>query len=126
MRRCCHTATVYIPIYNYIILLYIIIPIAIACACEVTAPPVMAHKHSSASPSAVSITYRPAVGGADEILRPTLVTTTGRSYRKLTDITFGKRAGDLEIRATETPEAPQKEVYVGNGSVPTACDDIMT
>ena len=84
----------------------------------------MAHKHSPASPSAISITYRPPVGGADEILRPMLVTTTGRSYRKLTDITFGKRAGDREKISAETPGASQ-EVYVGNDSAPTACCDIV-
>jgi len=38
--------------------------------------------------------------GAEEILRPTLVTVSGRCYRKLTETTFGKRkdAETLECR----------------------------
>lgn len=46
--------------------------------------------------------------GAEEILRPTLVTVSGRCYRKLTETTFGKRkdAETLECRG-------KKQLFTG-------------
>ena len=41
-----------------------------------------------------TVTYQYASGGVEEILRPTLVVSGGRSYRKLTDIEFGRRPED--------------------------------
>ena len=43
-----------------------------------------------ASDRSVRVWYEQS-GGTDEILRPTLVVVNGRSYRKLTETTFGKR-----------------------------------
>ena len=65
-----------------------------------------------AKKEASSISYRHASGGVDEILRPTLVTTGGRSYRKLMDVPFGRRAGDREERR-EPRGVVSQEVYVG-------------
>lgn len=66
---------------------------------------------SKKAPSS-SVSYRHGSGGVDEILRPTLVTTGGRSYRKLMDVQFGRRAGDREERR-EPREVAHQEVYVG-------------
>ena len=42
----------------------------------------------------IGISYRFASGGVEEILRPTIVVSNGRSYRKLTEIEFGRRPGE--------------------------------
>lgn len=48
------------------------------------------------SPAGASVSYQHSSGGVEEILRPTLVVSGGRSYRKLTDVEFGRRPGDRE------------------------------
>lgn len=42
------------------------------------------------------INYHHYSGGVEEILRPTLIISGGRSYRKLTDVQFGRRPGDRD------------------------------
>ena len=46
---------------------------------------------SRATDSPSTVSYQLASGGVEEILRPTLVVSGGRSYRKLTDLEFGRR-----------------------------------
>ena len=53
-----------------------------------------------------TVSYQHASGGVDEILRPTLIVSAGRSYRKLTDIEFGRRPED---RAREKERAGRRE-----------------
>ena len=43
--------------------------------------------------SGTAISYQYPTGGAEEVLRPTLVVSGGRSYRKLTDVEFGRPPG---------------------------------
>lgn len=62
--------------------------------------PAMAREEKSITGSVDGkISYQYASGGVEEILRPTLVVSGGRSYRKLTDIEFGKRPNDRKNRA---------------------------
>ena len=45
-----------------------------------------------------TINYHHYSGGVEEILLPTLIVSGGRSYRKLTDIEFGRRPEDRDRR----------------------------
>ena len=60
------------------------------------------------------VSYQYASGGVEEILRPTLVVSGGRSYRKVTDIEFGRRPNDRargkrRARIEERPELREGE-----------------
>ena len=57
-------------------------------------------------PSDTAVSYQHASGGVEEILRPTLIVSGGRSYRKLTDIEFGRRPED---RAREREKLRRRE-----------------
>ncbi|CAI8013503.1 hypothetical protein GBAR_LOCUS8551 [Geodia barretti] len=48
-------------------------------------------KRRESASCGTTISYQYPSGGVEEILRPTLVVSGGRSYRKLTDVEFGRR-----------------------------------
>lgn len=57
------------------------------------------------NPGRATVSYQHSSGGAEEILRPTLVVSGGRSYRKMTDIEFGRRPGDRDRERARRREA---------------------
>ena len=67
-------------------------------------------KKSDSLASSASVSYQHASGSVDEILRPTLIVSGGRSYRKLTDVQFGRKAGD--DRAREERRRPREDRVV--------------
>ena len=60
-----------------------------------------------------TVRYQHASCGAEEMLRPTLVVSGGRSYRKLTDVEFGQRPGGRKTRTrvqqTQPSDGPVQE-----------------
>ena len=73
-------------------------------------------KKSDSFASSASVSYQHASGSVDEILRPTLIVSGGRSYRKLTDVQFGRKAGDdreERRRPREDRVVVTQEVYTG-------------
>ena len=65
-----------------------------------------------------TISYQYSSGGVEEILRPTLVVCGGRSYRKLTEIEFGRRGGGRGGRDAEKQEETQaSDVFVEGEAV---------
>ena len=72
----------------------------------------------SSGHSSSRVSYQHPSGGASEILRPTLVVSGGRSYRKLTDVRFGRKEGDQrdELLKGRPVERLAQEAYVGVSS----------
>ena len=62
---------------------------------------------SFASPADTVVSYQHASEGVEEILRPTLVISGGLSYRKLTDIEFGRRPTDRNGKTRRREERSQ-------------------
>ena len=74
----------------------------------------MASKHKQQKRAAgVRVHYQPGLSGEQEILRPTLVNVNGRSYRKLTGSTFGRKEG-VETGTTQMGDPRgRRPVFVG-------------
>ena len=69
-------------------------------------------KRRESASCGTTISYQYPSGGVEEILRPTLVVSGGRSYRKLTDVEFGRRAGSRERRGREAERLEPSDGFV--------------